>query len=677
MKKSRLIVSSLLISSLLALQVMADTASAPVITAGGSHTEKTAALSTVTSVPSTVYQPGTYQTGTDLPAGEYVLLVQASESAGYYSILTDSSADAEAVDYSTFDYNAIIRIEDGQQLQLRGCTASPIGEVPQIDHYYGTMYKVGYHIPAGTYRLKCTDMTTYGVAYILSCPSDNYDAVVDYVYVGDTAAVTVSEGQYLQLIDCVVTQTTTAAEVSADHGMPASTWESSVREALLTGDAQRTSPIITAGTLIPGLPVTTSTPATVYSGDSLQAGVDLPAGEYVLFGGEDTVSLYAVTTTPSPETGEEILEYGSFQYNAIIRLEEGQYLTMSGCTASPMEEITSIDYRKGDHFKVGYHIPAGTYQFKSNSAYAIAYILSAPTRRSEDLVDYQLIYGKDSIVTMAVEEGQYLLLTNCSFTSGGSSQEGPGGSGSSTWDSAMEGYMDYLKQILGYEEEESASPVVTAPRKSSSLPDTTTTPSTVYPEGSYQAGTDIPAGEYMLLSTQDNDSQYFDSGSSTYLISTLENAESYDDIVDYNFFTYNAIIRLEEGQYLYLNGCTASPVDEVTQLDYRKAEMYKAGLHIPAGTYGLKASAEGYGSFGRCYVLAWPSDSYDAVVESIAVPEEGAQVTVENGQYLQLKRCTLTDSYEGDSSRSGPAFAQPQRTDAETEAAANDESAEY
>lgn len=683
MRKSRLIFTSLLISGLLATQVMAEAevpdstapqenAASPVITAGQGAGGSTAGLSTATSTPSTVYPPADYQAGVNIPAGEYVLLAQSSDTYGYYAIFADSSAEADLVDYNVFDYNAIIRIEDGQRLELKCCTASPIEEISQIDHYYGTMYKIGYHIPAGTYRLKATDSTSYGIAYVLSYPSDEYDAVEDYVYVEDTAAITVSAGQYLQLDDCVIIGTAPADEVTPDHGSRRTSWADTIREELSADDNQRTSPVVTAGTLIPGLPAATSSPSTVYSETSYQAGVNIPAGEYVLFSSSDEyASGYAISSSPAPETeaSEDVVEYGSFQYNTIIKLEDGQYLTMSDCTASPIAEVPAIDYRKGDHFKVGYHIPAGTYYFKSNApySYGVAYVLSAPTRRNEDLVDYVLIYSNEDIVPLTLEEGQYLLLANCSFTTQTSGQSGPDGGNSSSYASTWEKYLNYLKQLLGYEEEETASPVVTAPRKSHNLPGTTTTPTTVYPAGTYQAGVNIPAGEYMLLTDNPLSDEYYSSYSGSYIISTVEEPETYEEIIDYNYFSYNAIVRIEDGQYLYLSDCTASPVDEVKQLDYRRSEMYKVGLHVPAGTYGLSPAQNSYGTYytGRCYVLSYPSDNADAVIESISVAEDGASVTVTNGQYLQLKTCILTDAYESDTSSTGPAFAPPQQEESQ------------
>ncbi len=651
-------------------ETVADSSTSPVITAG-SASNGSLGLSTATSAPSTVYPSGTYNVGTDIPAGEYVLLLDHSTAYAAYTIYEDSSEAADFVDYNMFDYNAIIYIENGQSLSLRGCTASPINEVPKIDHFYGTMYKIGYHIPAGTYQLKALDSSSYGIAYVLSYPSDNYDVVENYTYVEDTAAITVNDGQYLQLNDCIISGTAPASSVSKDHGRQTASWYDDWTGAAETaaGDSQRSS-LITAGSLVPGLPTVTSSPSTVYQPGTYQAGTDIPAGEYVLFdNGSDDVnsyyysyeSMYIISTVSAPETAEQIVDYGAFDYNSIIQVEEGQFLIMENCTASPISQVTKLDYRKADHFKVGYHIPAGTYHFKANNTYAVAFILSAPSRQYEDIVDYELTYSQGSTFTLTVQEGHYLLLSGCSFTgSNTSSSPGPGGEAT---DAVTSAYMDYFRQLYGYEEEETTSQVITAPSEGRPLSAATSTPSTVYPEGTYEAGTEIPAGEYMLLCSDTSDS----SGSSysyggTYIISASRETENYDDIIDYNYFSYNAIIHISEGQFLYLSDCTASPIEEVPQLDYSRGEMYKVGLQLPAGTYRLKQTDTLYSS-GRAYILSAPSDNYEDIVESFTVREnEDTVVTVRNGQYLQLKYCIVAEELSSDGSSTGPAFASVEET---------------
>ena len=694
MRKRNLLLITLLISSLLAPQVFAGTevpatteaqaeaespapadvpAASPVITVGGSAGDSGSApgLSTVTSAPSTVYPAGSYTVGTDIPAGESVLLADSAPAGGYgiYIIYENTAEDADYVDYSLFDYNAIIYLEAGQVLNLRDCTASPIDEIPQIDYFYGNMYKIGYHIPAGTYRLKAVDSTSYGAAYVLSYPSDNYDVVEASVYVEDKAAVTVRDGQYLQLSDCILAGTAPASAADQSHARPSDSqsddWyggrSGEAEEA--AGDAQRTS-LVTAGSLIPGLPTATSVPSTVYQPGTYQAGDSIPAREYVLWGNDQDTesyffnSYYIISTAVDPQSDDQVIDSGYVQYNSIIKMEDGQYLTLSGCSAAPIDEMPKLDYRTSNHFKVGYHIPAGTYQFMTDDYYGDVYILSAPSQRYDDIVDHETIYRNSETVSLTVQNGQYLFLADCIFTNKANTSQSAGpGSNSSASGSTASAYLDYLKQLYGYEDEEedTASPVITAWQGGERLsPVTTSAPATVYPAGQYQVGADIPAGEYMLLrSNSDADA----AADGAYMISTVEEVENYDEIVDYNHFSYNAIIHLSEGQFLQTENCTASPIHEVPQLDYSKGEMYKVGLQLPAGTYRLECTDSEY-SYGRAYTLSAPSDNSDDVIESFTVYKgENTVVTVADGQYLQLKRCRVAEVLSAGNSTSGPAFA--------------------
>lgn len=171
------------------------------------QTPQAAGLSTATSVPATVFQPGKYQVGVGIPAGDYVVMTIPGAFLPYYEIRSNGDFDSYEgiIDNCLFDYNAILRLEDGQFLYLDDCTASPIGEMPQIDYRVGTMFQVGYHIPAGTYRLKSTEQDG-GFYAILSYPSDNLDSILDCSTFTGEREVTVSDGQYLQLSFCNIVQ---------------------------------------------------------------------------------------------------------------------------------------------------------------------------------------------------------------------------------------------------------------------------------------------------------------------------------------------------------------------------------------------------------------------------------------------------------------------------------------
>ena len=162
-------------------------------------------LSTTTSTPTTVIGPGTYKVGTEIGAGEYILLCTNS-IGGYYQISSDSSGNFDSIlANDNFQYNAIITVKDGEYLKLSRCNLSPLSEVPQIDYRNGTMFKVGYHIPAGEYKLQPTSEIGGYYAVLKNPNSEIGDIVTNDNFTGQ-AYVTVSNGQYLQLSRCTIVQ---------------------------------------------------------------------------------------------------------------------------------------------------------------------------------------------------------------------------------------------------------------------------------------------------------------------------------------------------------------------------------------------------------------------------------------------------------------------------------------
>lgn len=379
--------------------------------------------------------------------------------------------------------------------------------------------------------------------------------------------------------------------------------------------------VITAGASAPAVGYTTSTPDTVYQPGIYQVGVDIPAGEYVLLALPDSdFCEYEIRTDTSWESIDGFLDGADFAYNSIILLKNGQYVSLNGCTASPISEVPRLDSSQAEMYKVGYHIPAGTYHlYALDYSYGGYIILSAPTATDWDQVVAIDLVLEDATVT--VEAGQYLTLVNCILAE----ETDPDAAA----DTARTEAGDPAAEIP-----QTPSRVVTA-GVSQRLSGITSTPTTVYPDGYYEVGVDIPAGEYVLRSSSE--------WSSYYEIRSNADFDSYDDMIDYCNFSYNAIVRLEAGQFFWLNRCTASPIEEMPNISYLEGEMFKVGYHIPAGTYriSLRDSSDYY---GVGYVLSYPSDGYDAVVSSVSVyAGEDANITLQDGQYLQLKDCYIAE----------------------------------
>lgn len=158
-------------------------------------------LTTVTSTPSTVIGEGMYKVGTDIGAGIYVLMCN-SEWSAYYSISSDSTGSFKSIiSNGNFDYNAIIQVTDGQYLELTRCTLSPLVEMPFIDYTKGNMFLVGYHIPAGEYKLVTTSDFS-GYYAVLSSLDGKIGSIASNDNFKGQAYVTVQPGQYLELSRC-------------------------------------------------------------------------------------------------------------------------------------------------------------------------------------------------------------------------------------------------------------------------------------------------------------------------------------------------------------------------------------------------------------------------------------------------------------------------------------------
>lgn len=162
-------------------------------------TQQTASTTqTQTETPkSKAIKAGMYKVGSDLSAGEYVLV-----GSGYFEIDKDSTGSFDSiVANDNFSNRSIISVSDGQYLKFTGAQAYPIAEAPSVDTSSGIlkegMYIVGKEFPAGEYKVEAegssgyyeTDKdSTHGFNSILA--NDNFEG---------TIYVTVKSGQYLKL----------------------------------------------------------------------------------------------------------------------------------------------------------------------------------------------------------------------------------------------------------------------------------------------------------------------------------------------------------------------------------------------------------------------------------------------------------------------------------------------
>jgi len=144
--------------------------------------------------PEKGFAGGNYKIGTDMPAGEYVIV-----GSGYLEITSDSTGNFDSlIENDNYTNRTIILVADGQYLQFSG-RAYTWEDAPKVDTSGDTLpsgkYKIGVDIPAGEYKLSPTG--SGGYVEIASSASGSFDALVSNDNFSSDKYITVSDGQYL------------------------------------------------------------------------------------------------------------------------------------------------------------------------------------------------------------------------------------------------------------------------------------------------------------------------------------------------------------------------------------------------------------------------------------------------------------------------------------------------
>ena len=153
------------------------------------------------------FQAGMYKVGADMPAGEYKLFcTDTFLGLAYFEIAKDSAGTLDSIvandNFGGFTY---VTVSSGQYLTLERCYALPVAEASPYSSTGGKygegMYKVGYDIPAGEYRVQPDGDSSLGFGYLEVCTDSRHklDSIVSNDNFEDPRYVTVSRGQYLKL----------------------------------------------------------------------------------------------------------------------------------------------------------------------------------------------------------------------------------------------------------------------------------------------------------------------------------------------------------------------------------------------------------------------------------------------------------------------------------------------
>ncbi len=153
---------------------------------------------------------GWYAVGIDIPEGEYLLVAdEYSEFPNSYIGVYDEYG-TEIVS-AMFQNTFYVTVKDGQQLDLSWCTAIDLdsNEFENNPFEHSGMFKAGTDFEAGTYRIE-EDNDEYPCYFLVFDSFNEYDAyelyteTLDYEINDREKIITVEDGQYIQLENCVI-----------------------------------------------------------------------------------------------------------------------------------------------------------------------------------------------------------------------------------------------------------------------------------------------------------------------------------------------------------------------------------------------------------------------------------------------------------------------------------------
>ncbi|MDU2155768.1 hypothetical protein [Clostridium sp.] len=146
---------------------------------------------------------GTYKVGTDIPAGEYIVI---SKSLGYIESASDSTGALESIvfnDNLSKGSNSYVTLNDGEYFKMTGAEAYPVASAPSVipedGLYKDGMYKVGIDIPAGEYKIMLDNASGLGYYEVATDSSHQLTSIVTNENVQADTYLTIQEGQYLKL----------------------------------------------------------------------------------------------------------------------------------------------------------------------------------------------------------------------------------------------------------------------------------------------------------------------------------------------------------------------------------------------------------------------------------------------------------------------------------------------
>ena len=173
--------------------------------------ETKAETETSTSIPYPKkgwYKAGKYTVGEDIPAGEYIIVATDAGTNLSFSLKGKDAGELrngfaiESISDSCVG-RRYITLKKGQKLEVKKGKLIKVSKMPPYEPekenvWPGGMYKVGYDIPAGTYKVTAPKDARCPTR-ILHMPNTSEPTEHSIVMPGKSKEFTVENGQYIQL----------------------------------------------------------------------------------------------------------------------------------------------------------------------------------------------------------------------------------------------------------------------------------------------------------------------------------------------------------------------------------------------------------------------------------------------------------------------------------------------
>lgn len=154
--------------------------------------------------------------------------------------------------------------------------------------------------------------------------------------------------------------------------------------------------------------------------------------------------------------------------------------------------------------------------------------------------------------------------------------------------------------------------------------------------GTYKVGTDMPAGEYKLYSTN--------TLTGSYIEVAKDSKGTLDSIIANALFNTFIYVTVDEGQYFKMRDCYAVPAEQAEKYEPEDETyiegMYKVGFDIPAGEYRAFVDKGAILGMGYIEVAHDSSHRLDSIISNENI-QENTYITVEDGQYLSIRSVYL------------------------------------